>query len=81
MRAVVEHDHVFEQVGGLVDEVGREHEGSRVLGVVGQQPVVEQMAGDGVEARVRLVEQRHLWPGGQPDDDAEGGAHARGRAS
>ena len=49
-----------------------------MLGVVGEQPVVEELAGDRVQAGVGLVEQRHLGPGGQADHDAQGRAHPPG---
>jgi hypothetical protein len=74
--AVVDEQHVLEQVGDLLDEVRREQDRPRVLGVVGQQPVVEQLPGDGVQTQVRLVEQRQRGARGQPDDDAHRGVHA-----
>jgi hypothetical protein len=49
-----------------------------VLGVGGGQPVVEQLAGDGVEAEIGLVEERERHPGRQADGDADGGDHAAG---
>jgi hypothetical protein len=76
--AAVDHDHPFQQAGGLVDQVGGEQYGPRVVGVLGQQPVVEQLPGHRVQAGVRLVEQRHLGPGGQADHDAQGRAHPAG---
>jgi hypothetical protein len=53
---------VLEQVADLLDQVGRQHHRPRVLGVVGQQPVVEQLASDGVQPQVRLVEEGHRSP-------------------
>ena len=55
--AVEQHD-VLDEVADLVDEVGREHDGPRVLGVVGEQAVVEELPGHGVEPEVGLVEER-----------------------
>ena len=46
----------------LVDEVGGQHDRARMLGVVGEQPVVEQLPGDRVEPEVRLVEQSERRP-------------------
>ena len=79
--AVVDEQHVLEQVADLLDQVGGEDDGPRVLGVVGEQPVVEELPGDGVQPEVRLVEQGERRPGGQPEDDADRGASCRGRAS
>jgi hypothetical protein len=36
------------------------------------QPVIEDLPRDGVQPGVRLIEQRHLGAGGEPDRDPEG---------
>ena len=46
-------------------------DGARVLGVVLEQAVVEDLAGDGVEAEVRLVEEGQRGARGEADDDAD----------
>ncbi len=69
--AVVDHEHVLEQVAHLVDEVGREDDGARVLGVVLEQAVVEDLPGDGVEAEVGLVEEGERGARGEADDHAD----------
>jgi hypothetical protein len=46
-----------------------------MLGVVGEQPVAEHLTGHRVQAGVGLVEQRHLGPGRQAEDDADRRAH------
>ena len=76
--AVVDQHDVLDQVADLVDEVGGQHDRARMLGVVGEQPVVEDLPGDGVEAEVGLVEEGQRGPGGQADDDADGGELAAG---
>ena len=77
--AAVDDDDVLEQVGHLVDEVrGKQHR-PRMLRVVGQQSVVEDLPGHRVEPEVRLVEQGDLGVRGQPDDDPDGGRHAAGQ--
>ena len=43
---VVDEQHVLEQVGDLVDEMSREHDGPRMFRVVREQTVVEQRARD-----------------------------------
>lgn len=63
---------MLEEVRDLVDQVGREHDGARVLGVVLEQPVVEDVPRDGVEAEVRFVEERQLGARREADDDADG---------
>src|SRR6266566_1744672 len=47
----------------------------RLLGEIGQQPVVEQLARYRLQADVRLVEQRQVGAGREPDDNPDGGAH------
>ena len=49
---------------------GQQHRAEE-LGEVREQPVVEHLPRHRVEARVGLVEQRHLGAGGQPDRDPE----------
>ena len=77
--APVDHDHPLEQPGRLVDQVGGEQDRAGMLGVVGQQPVVEDLPGHRVEARVGLVEHGHLRPGGEADHDPERRAHSPGQ--
>ncbi|GEL20447.1 hypothetical protein PA7_42840 [Pseudonocardia asaccharolytica DSM 44247 = NBRC 16224] len=48
---------MLDQLADLVDQVCGEHDRAGVLGVVGQQPVVEQLAGNGVQAEIGLVEE------------------------
>jgi hypothetical protein len=76
--APVDHHYPFEQAGYLVDQVGGQQHGPGMLGIIGEQPVVEQLAGHRVQTRVGLVEQRDLGPGGQADHDAQCGAHPAG---
>ena len=64
------------QVIALVDEVGGEHDGARVLGMVGEQSVVEQLARHGVQAEVGRVEERRWRPRRQPDDHTDRGEPA-----
>ena len=72
---VVDHHDPFEQVGDLVDQVGRQDDRAGVRGVAGEQAVVEHPAGDRVEAGVGLVEEGDLRLRGQADDDPQGRAH------
>ena len=53
----VDHEYPFDEVGDLVDQVARQQNGARVFGVVGEQPVVEGLPGDRVQAEVGLVEE------------------------
>ena len=76
--AAVDQQHVLEEAGDLLDQVRREDDGARVLGVVGEQSVVEQLPGAGVQPQVGLVEQGDGRPRRQADDDADGGGHAAG---
>jgi hypothetical protein len=76
--APVDDHHPLHQAGGLVDQVSRQQHGPGMFGVVGEQPVVEQLPGQRVQPRVRFVEQRHLGPGGQSDHDAQRRAHSPG---
>lgn len=71
--AVVDDDDLLDEIGDLVDEVAREHDGARKFGVVGDETVVESLPGHGVEAEVGLIEERDLGPGREADDDSDGG--------
>ena len=71
--AVVDHDDLLDEVRDLVDQVRREDDGARVLGVVLDQAVVEDLPGDGVEAEVGLVEERDLGARGESDDHPDRG--------
>src|SRR5699024_11452040 len=66
--------YVLEEPLYVADEVAREDDRAGVLGVVGEEDVVERVAVRGVEAEVGLVEDRQRGAGGQADDDAERGA-------
>ena len=70
---LVDDEDVLEQVAHLVDQVGGEDDGARVLGVVLEQPVVEDVPGDRVEAEVGLVEEGHRRPAREADDHADRG--------
>ena len=49
-----------------------EDDRARVLGVILEEAVVEQLPRYGVEAQVRLVEEGERRPGCQPHDDSDG---------
>ncbi|GAA4074492.1 hypothetical protein GCM10023065_31680 [Microbacterium laevaniformans] len=70
--AVVDRDDVLEEVRDLVDQVAGQDDRARVLCIVLEEPVVEDLAGDGIQAEVRLVEERDLRAGREADDDADG---------
>ena len=67
----VDDEHALDEVGDLVDQVTGEDDGTRVLGVVLEQPVVEDLAGDGIPPQVRLVEEGHFRSRCESDDDAD----------
>ncbi len=73
--AVIDYHHPLQQVGDLVDQVGGQHHRPGVIGEVGEQPVVEQLPGDCVQAGVGFVEKGHLGPSREADDDAQRRAH------
>ena len=77
--APVHHQDPLKQPGGLVDQVRGQQHGPRVLGVLGEQAIVEQLARYGVQARVRLVEHRHLGPCRQADHYPERRPHPPGQ--
>src|SRR5690606_21509374 len=70
---VVDEEYMLEEHADLVDQVGRQHDGARMLGVVLEEAVVEDLSRDGVEAQVRLIEEREGSARGEPDDDADRG--------
>jgi hypothetical protein len=75
----IDHQHVFQQVRDLVDQMGGQQDGAGVLGVIREQSVEEDLPGHRVKTQVRLVEQGDLRPRGQPQHDADGRMHAPGQ--
>jgi hypothetical protein len=49
-----------------------------MLGIIGQQSVIEDLPGDRIQAEIRLVEQGDFGPGGHPYNDSNRGMHASG---
>lgn len=47
--AAVDYENVFEQLAHFVYQMGRQDDRSRVLGIILQQPVVEQASGYGIQ--------------------------------
>ena len=68
--AVVDDEHVLEQIAHLVDQVGREDDGARMLGIVLEEPVVENLPGHGIQTEVWLVEEGQRRPRSESDDHA-----------
>jgi hypothetical protein len=54
--AAVDDDHLLEQVGDLLDEVGRQDHRAGVLQIVGQQLAVEGGPRRRVHAQIDLVQ-------------------------
>ena len=68
----VDDEDALDEVGDLVDQVARQDHRAGVIGVVLQETVVEDLARDGVETQVGLVEEGDLGARGETDDDADG---------
>jgi len=57
---LVDHDHMFEKIGHLVDQVAGQDDGARMLDIVLQEPVVEDLPRDRIQAQIGLVEEGDL---------------------
>ena len=71
--SAVDDEDALDEVGDLVDEVAGEDDRAGVLGVVGEQAIVEDLPGHGVQAQVGLVEEGDLGAGGEADHHPDGG--------
>ncbi len=56
-----------------MDEVRGQDDGARMLGVVLEQAIVEDLPGNGIQAQVRLVEERERSTRSEAHDHAHGG--------
>ena len=69
----VDHQDVLDQVAHLVDQVRGQHDRAWVLAEVLEQPVVEDLSCDSVEAEVGLIKEGQRGARGKPNDDPDGG--------
>ena len=66
--AAVDHNHMLQEKGDLVDQMRGKHDGAGMLCEVFAQPVVENLPGHGVQPEVGLVEEGDVGARCQSED-------------
>ena len=73
--ALIQNDDFFHHIGGFLDDVGGDHEGTAGFGVLIQQQLVELLPCHHVQTGDRLIQEGELCLAGQSHDDGDHGEH------